>query len=106
MSYLSHVTCLAHVLPFSSNQFYDILHALVVIYFVVFFFSTTINTRSIELIGFFQNYLFWVNYNVSIWEWDWVEEKTFDNCIEMKGAFHLGKTPGNFGESKSGISDW
>ena len=25
---------------------------------------------------------------------------------EMPGAFHLGKTPGNFGGSKSGISDW
>ena len=73
MSYLSHVTCLANVLPFSSIQFYDILRVLFVIYFV-FFFPTTINTRFMELIGFFQNYLFWVNYNVSIWEWDWVEE--------------------------------
>ena len=32
--------------------------------------------------------------NVSKWE-----KKT-------KGAFHLGKKPGNFGGSKSGISDW
>ena len=23
-----------------------------------------------------------------------------------KGAFHLGKKPGNFGGSKNGISDW
>ena len=23
-----------------------------------------------------------------------------------RGAFHLGKKPGNFGGSKSGISDW
>ena len=79
MSYLRHVTCLAHVLPFSSIQFYDILRVLFVI-----FFSTTINRRFMELIGFFQNYLFWVNYNVSIWEWDWVEEKPFDNCIGIK----------------------
>ena len=79
MSYLSHVTCLAHVLPFSAIQFYNILRVLFVI-----FFSTTINTRFMELIGFFQNYLFWVNYNVSIWEWDLVEEKPFDNCIGIK----------------------
>ena len=44
----------------------------------------TINTRFMELIGVFQNYLFWVNYNVSSWEWDWVKEKTFDICIEIK----------------------
>ena len=25
---------------------------------------------------------------------------------DIKGAFHLGKKPGNFGGSKSGISDW
>ena len=25
---------------------------------------------------------------------------------ETRGAFHLGKKPGNFGGSKSGISDW
>ena len=25
---------------------------------------------------------------------------------ETLGAFHLGKKPGNFGGSKSGISDW
>ena len=44
----------------------------------------TINTRFMELIGVFRNYLSWVNYNVSSWEWDWVEEKTFDNYIGMK----------------------
>ena len=26
--------------------------------------------------------------------------------LVIKGAFHLGKKPGNFGGSKSGISDW
>ena len=26
--------------------------------------------------------------------------------LEITGAFHLGKKPGNFGGSKSGISDW
>ena len=25
---------------------------------------------------------------------------------ERRGSFHLGKKPGNFGGSKSGISDW
>ena len=25
---------------------------------------------------------------------------------EIKGAFHFGKKPGNFGGSKRGISDW
>ena len=25
---------------------------------------------------------------------------------DILGAFHSGKKPGNFGESKSGISDW
>ena len=44
----------------------------------------TINTRVMELIGVFQNYFFWVNYNVSIWEWDWVKEKTFDHCMGIK----------------------
>ena len=34
-----------------------------------------------ELIEVFQYYLFWVNYNVSSWEWDSDEEKTFDICI-------------------------
>ena len=44
----------------------------------------TINTRFMELIRLFQNYLFWVNYNVSSWVWDWVDEKAFDNCIGIK----------------------
>ena len=26
--------------------------------------------------------------------------------IDIMGAFHLGKKPGNFGGSESGISDW
>ena len=38
----------------------------------------TMNTRFMELIGVFQTYLSWVNYNVSSWEWDWVQEKTFE----------------------------
>ena len=25
---------------------------------------------------------------------------------DLQGAFHLGKKPGNFGDEKSGISDW
>ena len=41
----------------------------------------TINTRFMELIEVFQYCLFWVNYNVSSWEWDSDEEKTFDICI-------------------------
>ena len=28
------------------------------------------------------------------------------NRVQRRGAFHLGKKPGNFGGSKSGISDW
>ena len=44
----------------------------------------TINTRFMELIEVFQDYLNWVKYNVSSWEWDWVKEKTFDNCIGIK----------------------
>ena len=28
------------------------------------------------------------------------------SCGEILGAFHLGKKSGNFGGSKSGISDW
>ena len=28
------------------------------------------------------------------------------HVIDPKGAFHLRKKPGNFGGSKSGISDW
>ena len=44
----------------------------------------TINTRFMDVTGVFRNYLFWVNYNVSSWEWDWVEEKTFDNYRAIK----------------------
>ena len=36
INYLSHVTCHAYALPFSSVQFYDILQILVMIYFVFF----------------------------------------------------------------------
>ena len=36
MSYLSHVTCHALFLQFSSVQFYDILQILAVIYFAFF----------------------------------------------------------------------
>ena len=32
--------------------------------------------------------------------------KYFRYGCELSGAFHLGKEPGNFGGSKSGISDW
>ena len=32
--------------------------------------------------------------------------KSLKNLRESLGAFHLGKKPGNFGGSKSGISDW
>ena len=41
-----------------------------------------------------------------------IQHETFGNfpvtrfMEEMLGAFHLGKKPGNFGGSKSGISDW
>ena len=33
-------------------------------------------------------------------------EKLWGEGGEFSGAFHLGKKPGNFGGSKSGISDW
>ena len=29
-----------------------------------------------------------------------------EEALGTMGAFHLGKKPGNFGGSKSGISDW
>ena len=44
----------------------------------------TINTRFMDITGVFRNYLFWVNYNVSSWEWDWVEEKAFDDYMAIK----------------------
>ena len=49
----------------------------------------TINIRFMELIEVFQDCLNWVKYNVSSLEWDWVKEKTFDNCTGIKYSANL-----------------
>ena len=35
-----------------------------------------------------------------------IEISPLKSTIKTRGAFHLRKKPGNFGGSKSGISDW
>ena len=65
----------------SSAQFYDVLQILVVIYFVFF---QRLLTQGLWNESWFFEIMFCVNYNVSGWEWDWVEEKTFDNWIGIK----------------------
>ena len=42
-----------------------------------------IDTKFIELIGVFLNYLRFVNYNVSCWEVDWDERKISNNYEGM-----------------------
>ena len=53
---------------------------------LIHFLSMTIDTKFMELIGVFLNYLRFVNYNVSCWEGDWDERKISNN---YKGMDHF-----------------